>query len=62
MLLDDFEREYADYHNLSEDRRASQRRAVRRLTEDTGKDVLDCTASDIRQHLAGMRESGMRAA
>lgn len=58
-LLDDFVREYQEYHALSPGRRTDQLRALRRLSERTGKDVTDHTASDIRQHLATMRDEGM---
>jgi len=54
-----FEREYQEYHGLSARRRHDQLRALGELEESAGKPPEDCTASEVKQYLASLKERGL---
>lgn len=53
-----FEREYQEYHNISDGRRVEQKRTLQDLAALAGKPILDCDESDLSSYLATVLQSG----
>lgn len=57
--LDRFQREYQEYHRLSDDRQRAQRNCLLELGDHAGKPLVEIDGNDIRSYLAALNDRGL---